>query len=140
MSLTKRACSPSVAIEVTDPNTADSKVFEEDQPTQSEAEFMSGHDKPKMIEKCSRNVPLRTLCTRSSFQFHQKVSVFGRMAQKRKLGTVDSECIVFKTAQTNTIGPVIYRITHLSPLRGFKRIENKVSAHAHAQRKWRAML
>ena len=49
--------------------------------------------------------------------------------------TVVSECIVFKTARTNVIGPVIYRIAHLSPLRGFTKIENQVSAHACTHRK-----
>ena len=52
--------------------------------------------------------------------------------------TVVSERVVLKTVQTNVIGPVIYRIAHPSPLRGFTRIENQVSAHARAQlnREW----
>ena len=51
------------------------------------------------------------------------------------LDTVVSERVVLKTARTNVIGPVIYRIAHPSPLRGFTRIENQVSAHARAHRK-----
>jgi len=54
--------------------------------------------------------------------------------------TVVSERVVLKTARTNVIGPVIYRIAHPSPLRGFTRIENQVSAHARAHRKLRTVL
>ena len=54
--------------------------------------------------------------------------------------TVVSEHVVLKTARTNVIGPVIYRIAHPSPLRGFTRIENQVSAHARAHRKLRTVL
>ena len=45
--------------------------------------------------------------------------------------------VILKMAQlqTNMIDPVIYRIAHLSLLRGFTKIENHVSAHAHAHRK-----
>ena len=59
MSSTKIARSPSV--EAADPNTADSKISEEDQLTQSEEEFMSGHDEPKTTEKCSRNLTENTV-------------------------------------------------------------------------------
>ena len=48
--------------------------------------------------------------------------------------TVVSARVILKMAQlqTNMIDPVIYRIAHLSLLRGFTKIENHVSAHAHA--------
>ena len=49
--------------------------------------------------------------------------------------TVVSERVVLKTARLNVSGPVIYRIAHPSPLRGFTRIENQVSTHACAQHK-----
>ena len=49
MSSTKRDRSPSV--EVTDPNTADSKISVEDEFTEIEEEFMSGNDKTKACRK-----------------------------------------------------------------------------------------